>query len=280
MTLKPFIKWAGGKRWLIADPNFRPPSFTGRYIEPFLGGGAIFFHLLPRKSILSDLNERLIETYQVIRDEPNRVLELLQEMQRKHSKPFYYEERSRKRRSRHGRAAQFLYLNRTCWNGLYRENLKGEFNVPKGTKSQIVFADEDFLTISNALQSAELKVCDFEDTINDARCGDFVFADPPYTTAHNMNGFIKYNQQIFRWEDQLRLRDALTQAFERGANIVLTNADHVSIRKLYLDCAQCISIGRPSIISGKTSGRRSTSEVLFLMDPQTKSTRKCKGTTS
>lgn len=231
--MKPFIKWAGGKRWLTSDPTFDLPDFTGCYIEPFLGSGAVFFYTEPQQAILSDINPRLIEVYQTVRDDWQRVLLELKRLQRLHSKTFYYEERSRKRKTPHTRAAQFLYLNRTCFNGLYRENLKGIFNVPIGTKDKVVFEDESFSEISSALSCASISTADFAVTIAKASDGDLVFADPPYTTAHNMNGFIKYNQNIFSWQDQIRLKDALLEAVSRGAKVVLTNADHESIRDLY-----------------------------------------------
>ncbi|QHC52020.1 Dam family site-specific DNA-(adenine-N6)-methyltransferase [Billgrantia tianxiuensis] len=261
--MKPFIKWAGGKRWLISNPVFEMPAFTGRYIEPFLGGGAIFFHLRPNSAILSDINFRLIEAYQAIRDDWKKVEGELRRMQRLHSKEYYYQERSRKRRALHKRAAQFLYLNRTCWNGLYRENLRGEFNVPIGTKDKVIFEDEDFKEISSILQGAEILSCDFSETIAKAREGDLVFVDPPYTTAHNVNGFVKYNQNIFSWEDQLRLKCSIAEALENGAKVILTNADHDSVHQLYSDMSSCVSVGRASVISGKATSRRNTSEALF-----------------
>jgi len=263
--LKPFIKWAGGKRWLASDPSFTLPDFSGRYIEPFLGGAAVFFHIQPSNALLSDVNPRLIETYLCIRDCWPQVLQELKRMQRLHNKAFYYEERSRKRQKPHTRAAQFLYLNRTCYNGLYRENLKGEFNVPIGTKDKVIFADEDFYEISKVLQNADIRTSDFDKTIAEAGKGDLVFADPPYTTAHNMNGFIKYNQNIFSWQDQVRLRDALFAAASRGARVVLTNADHESIKELYDLPDAYRPIGRTSVMAGKSTFRNRTTEAVYMI---------------
>ncbi|NVJ96894.1 MAG: Dam family site-specific DNA-(adenine-N6)-methyltransferase [Alphaproteobacteria bacterium] len=263
ISVLPFLKWAGGKRWLLNRREFGLPQFSGRYIEPFLGGGAVFFHVRPQRAILSDVNPRLIETYQAIRDDHERVLEQLAYLQKHHDKSFYYKERSRKRRSLHKRAAQFLYLNRTCWNGLYRENLKGEFNVPIGTKDKVIYEDEDFALISSVLTAAEIVTCDFECTIDRAEDGDLVFVDPPYTTAHNMNGFVKYNQNIFTWDDQVRLKEAIVRALYRNAQVVLTNADHQSIHELYQGVGDVISVPRSSVISGKSEMRRATSEALY-----------------
>ena len=262
--MKPFIKWAGGKRWLLNDPNFSIPRYSGRYIEPFLGGGAIFFHLAPPNAILSDANERLISTYKSIRDEWRLVQSSLAEFQEKHSKEFYYEERVRKHASPHLRAAQFLYLNRTCFNGLYRENLKGQFNVPLGTKTQVTLLDDDFEKASEILSRADLRAGDFEGVLDEAMEGDLVFVDPPYTTAHNSNGFVKYNQKIFTWDDQKRLKEGIRCAKQRGARVVLTNADHESIHELYGKLGEPIVVSRSSVISGSVDSRRGTTETLFV----------------
>ena len=263
--MKPFIKWAGGKRWLVEKSDFELPRFSGRYIEPFLGGGAVFFHLKPKQALLSDVNPKLINVYNAIQDDWSKVEAELKRLQRLHSKEFYYQERARKRKNPHTKAAQFLYLNRTCWNGLYRENLSGKFNVPIGTKTQVVMPDDDFEAISRCLKSADILVCDFEETLSKARPGDFVFLDPPYTTAHNTNGFVKYNQNIFSWDDQIRLRDAATAAVARGAKVVVTNANHESIHDLYANLGGSRIVSRASVISGKNSGRGKTSEAVFLL---------------
>ncbi|WP_170421312.1 DNA adenine methylase [Ruegeria arenilitoris] len=262
--MKPFIKWAGGKRWLVDSPQFEIPEFDGRYIEPFLGGGAVFFHLAPDQAILSDVNPKLVNVYNAIRTDWRRVEAELKKMQRLHSKEYYYEERGRERRTDHTKAAQFLYLNRTCWNGLYRENLSGKFNVPIGTKSQVIMPDDNFEEASIALQSAKISACDFEETLQDAGTGDLVFLDPPYTTAHNTNGFVKYNQKIFSWDDQIRLRNCVEAARCRGAKIVMTNANHQTIRELYSDLVTPKIVSRSSVISGNKSSRGQTTEALFL----------------
>lgn len=241
------------------------PEFKGRYIEPFLGGGAVFFHLNPTSAILSDVNPRLIDTYRAIRDDWEAVLGELKKLQSKHSKDFYYEERSRKRKRKHTLAAQFLYLNRTCWNGLYRENLKGQFNVPIGTKSQVIMPDDDFKSASKVLNKATINVCDFEETLLEARTGDLVFLDPPYTTAHNNNGFVKYNQTIFSWDDQIRLQQCAVAAKQRGAKVILTNAHHQSILDLYGEAETPVIVSRSSVISGKSSARGSTTEALYVL---------------
>lgn len=267
--MKPFLKWAGGKRWLVGHENFQIPQFSGRYIEPFLGGGAVFFHTAPKSALLSDTNSRLVDTYNAIREDWSRVWETLKNHQCLHSKEYYYKLRAMKFTSTTERAAQFLYLNRACWNGLYRENLSGQFNVPIGTKTKIIMDDDDFEGASKLLRGAEIRCCDFSEAIREASEGDFLFVDPPYTTAHNMNGFVKYNQTIFRWEDQVRLRNDLKGATRRGAKVVLTNAHHESLTDLYRDHGTLITVPRASIISGKSTGRSQTEELLIYMPRET-----------
>ncbi|KRA96637.1 DNA methyltransferase [Devosia sp. Root685] len=261
--LKPFLKWAGGKRWMFESGQFATPSFPGRYVEPFLGGGAVFFETGPERAVLSDSNERLIEVYVAIRDDLDRLVLLLQGHAAAHSKSYYYETRSRSFPDLAERAAQFLYLNRTCWNGLYRENLKGQFNVPIGTKQTVISTADNFIAWSAALQGAELATSDFEQTINRAGEGDFIFADPPYTVRHNMNGFVKYNQNIFAWNDQVRLRDAIRRAAARGALFAITNADHESVRDLYRDFGHHRQLGRHSVIAAKAMHRAQSTELLI-----------------
>ena len=265
MAEKPFLKWAGGKRWLVGHESFVVPEFSGRYIEPFLGGGAVFFALAPTAAILSDANPRLIETYFAIRNDWRTVVQLLETHHTRHCGSYYYTQRSARPATPSARAAQFIYLNRACWNGLYRVNRKGEFNVPIGTKNWIVSDDDDFEAVSQALQSADIRCSDFSTTLNEAGRGDLVFVDPPYTVAHNFNGFVKYNETIFSWDDQLRLKERLLMAAKRGASIVMTNADHPSIRALYEDVATVDALNRRSVISGPAHGRRSTTELLITL---------------
>lgn len=258
----PFLKWAGGKRWLVQNHADLFPKKFNRYIEPFLGSGAVFFYLEPEKAILSDANGRLIETYQAIKENYKLVEKHLREHQRKHSKEHYYSVRSKSFQSKFTRAGQFIYLNRTCWNGLYRENKKGIFNVPIGTKKNVLLKTDDFKAVANILKKVELKFQDFEKSISIAKDGDFIFVDPPYTVAHNNNGFVKYNQNIFSWADQERLKECLKCASDRGAEIVLTNANHDSVINLY-ENETIRQLNRKTVISGINSGRSKTSELII-----------------
>jgi len=260
----PFLKWAGGKRWLSNRILELMPSNFGTYFEPFLGGGAVYFSLNPSKAVLSDLNPNLIGTYAALRDSWEKVEKILRFHHKNHSKEHYYRLRKQSLRTAHTKAAQFIYLNRTCWNGLYRVNLSGNFNVPIGTKKNVILETDNFLATSKRLRSAELHCRDFEITIDLATAGDVVFADPPYTVHHNNNGFVKYNENIFSWDDQIRLRDALVRARERGAKIIMTNANHTSVRELYKNDFEMGPISRMSVIAGSALARKKFEELLIV----------------
>lgn len=224
----------------------------------------MFFHVAPAKGRLSDLNADLIELYEVVRDSPAELLAAMEKHQKAHSNDHYYALRSRKPTEKLARAARFLYLNRTCWNGLYRVNLAGEFNVPRGTKESVVFPGEDFRVFSKHLEGMELACCDFADTIATAEEGDFLFVDPPYTVKHNLNGFVKYNERLFSWDDQVRLRDAVVEAAKRGVYVAMTNADHESVRALYVDRLDYRPLSRASVLAADSQRRGKTTEALFV----------------
>lgn len=260
-TARPFLKWAGGKRWLANTLVERFPDDINRYYEPFIGGGSVFFRLRPKKATLSDSNLSLIQTYEVVRDYPKRVLKRLNELQETHSEEQYYRMRDSNFTNRLEAAVRFLYLNRTCWNGLYRVNKLGKFNVPIGTKTSVVMPSDDFDAISAALSSVSLRCCDFAEAIGRAKAGDFIYCDPPYTVKHNNNGFLKYNEEIFSWCDQVRLAQALTRADLRGVRFAVSNAAHESILELYSGFS-IENLQRASVISGQARGRGLYSELL------------------
>lgn len=261
--LPPFLKWAGGKRWLAkgyAD-IFNTIQFE-RYVEPFLGSGALFFALKPRYAILNDINKELIATYVAIRDCWDRVEEQLAIHQLRHEREYYYNVRSTRPRGIAARAARFIYLNRTCFNGIYRVNKGGEFNVPIGTKTTVLLESDDFSAVSKMLKHARLTSIDFEDIIDSCGHGDLIFADPPYTVQHNHNGFIKYNERLFSWSDQERLCACVRRASTRGAVVLVSNADHESVRALYRGC-QMERLTRQSVMASEAMYRRATSEILI-----------------
>lgn len=261
--MQPFLKWAGGKRWLFSDEFVRSlPDFV-RYVEPFLGGGAGFFKVSPSAAALSDLNPELVNAYLQVRNHPDEIARGLKMYQTAHTRDFYYDVRQRPYTPDTAGAVRTIYLNRTCWNGLYRLNMRGTFNVPIGTKSKIFDQNEDWRGYAKLLENADLKACDFETTVDRTQAGDLLFVDPPYTVKHNVNGFIKYNEAIFSWADQIRLRDAVARALERNVNVILTNADHSSVWQLYVGLGVPVSVTRQSVISGNNKGRSVTSEILL-----------------
>lgn len=261
--ITPFLKWAGGKRWLAATLAAEIGPVRGKYIEPFLGSAAVYFYLAPAQAILCDANDDLIETYRVVKRAWRILVEKLSSHHRRHSHSYYYKIRSEIPGDKIESAARFIYLNRTCWNGLYRVNLKGTFNVPIGTKSDVLMKSDDFQRAATLLKGATLMASDFELAIAEAHAGDVIFADPPYTVRHKFNGFIKYNENLFSWNDQLRLKDALKEAKQRGARIYLTNADHESIRDLYGRDFEMRELTRYSAISGTAVTRGNFSELLI-----------------
>lgn len=262
----PFLKWAGGKRWLTSGYAHLFPEKFEHYIEPFVGSAAVFFHLQPEIATLSDSNVELINVYQQIRSNWERVYRALKRHANNHCEDYYYEERSTERRAQHEQAAQFLYLNRTCWNGLYRVNLRGQFNVPVGTKDAVLLETDEFERTASILQRATLLVSDFEPILSRATKGDFVFIDPPYVTRHNFNGFIKYNDKLFSWDDQKRLAIAVCSAAARGAQILLTNANHVSVRRLYRGLGKKITLQRHSVLAASSENRGPTSEIAIIVN--------------
>jgi len=275
MIIDPFLKWPGGKRWLMAQHSYLLPTQFNCYVEPFLGSGAVFFRVAPKICILADTNKELIQAYQCVRDDWPTLDAILQEYQVKHSEKFYYKLRDCEPIGKAQRAARFIYLNRTCFNGMYRVNRAGKFNVPIGTKVAVAFTPGYLKRVSKHLSGARLKVYDFEKTLDLASEGDFAFVDPPYTVMHNNNGFIKYNANLFSWADQVRLAAAVKKAAGRGVSILLTNADHSDIRKLYEGFGEHFQIARSSVLSGSAHGRRATTELLVRFFPPVISARGC-----
>jgi len=195
--LIPFLKWPGGKRWLLEKHiNCFHDHFCKLY-EPFLGGAAAFFYLSPDSAILSDTNRDLINVYQVMRDNYVGLAQYMQQHQNLHCKDYYYQIRASKFDDPIQAASQFLYLNRTCYNGLYRVNKSGIFNVPIGTKSNCTYDIDLFKEYSSLLKKASIMTSDFEAAISTVQSHDLIFADPPYTISRKQKSFIKYNESLF-----------------------------------------------------------------------------------
>lgn len=263
-----FLKWPGGKRWFIARYRDKFPQNYDMYLEPFVGGGSVFFRLQPQNAIISDINPELINVYQVMRDNPSGLAASLKYHQKRHCKDYYYRVRSSKPRDETKKAGRFLYLNRTCYNGMYRVNQQGSFNVPIGTKKNCIYDIDLFEEYAKALKNTDIRVSDFSQIIKGAANNSLVFVDPPYTIAHNQNSFIKYNERLFTWADQERLLVELCAARDRGATIIATNANYSTLREMYIHYDFHVqAIERFSAISGKADRRGKQEELLITSIP-------------
>ena len=256
----PLFRWAGGKRRLLGQILPLLPKNYNRYYEVFAGGAALFFELRPIDTLLADKNEDLINCYRQVKEHPEEVIEALHKL--KNTKTDYYEIRSSIPRSLIGRAARLVYLMTLSFNGIYRVNSGGEFNVPYGSKIKKKFDFERIRKVSKALAKVELVCGDFEDAVSEAKAGDLIYFDPPYTVAHGNNGFIQYNERIFSWADQVRLAKLAEKLAERGCKVVISNADHASIGKIYSDF-KMERVNRHSGIGGLPKTRKHITEFVF-----------------
>lgn len=259
----PFLRWAGGKRWLIKHiDGFLPKEGFNNYHEPFLGGGAIFFNLAHSNvSFLNDLNPELIDTYSCIKEDVEKVIEHLKTFE--NSKEFYYKLRAQKLNTDYEKAAKFIYLNQTSFNGIYRVNLKGEYNVPYGFRKKNFLEEETLKNASYRLAKAELSGVDFLETIGNIKENDLVFLDPPYTITHNDNGFFKYNAKLFSEEDQHKLSEMINVIKKKKAYYILTNAAHDEIKKIFNKKGDTmIELKRASLIGGRNAKRDKYEEII------------------
>ena len=261
---QPFVKWVGGKRSIIHELVSRAPQEFGDYWEPFVGGGALFFELYPGLSVahLSDSNFDLVMTYKVIQKDPEKLLALLEKHAAAHSEAYYY-----KVRSQHDLndpiaiAARFLYLNKTCYNGLYRVNRKGEFNVPVGryTNPGIV-QRENIMACSKALEHARIEYRDFTEITPAA--GDFVYFDPPYHPTDDTS-FTSYTKSDFTEKDQRILADFALELHRKGVKVMLSNSHTRFITDLYSNPAfKTETVQAPRMVNCKPQGRASVDEVV------------------
>ncbi|MBE9182600.1 DNA adenine methylase [Oculatella sp. LEGE 06141] len=234
---RPFLKWAGGKGRLIQQYSSHFPKYFDTYYEPFLGGGAIFFYLAPPRAVLTDINPELVNVYHCIRDDVNRMIDLLSIHQRQHCREYYYQVRSAPGKTDLERAARLIYLNKTCFNGLYRENSRGEFNVPMGKYTNPRVCDPELLRAASfALKTADLTVNSFDAILELAKTSrDFVYFDPPYYPISSTSSFTAYSRHAFSQLDQIRLRDVFVELANRGVKVMLSNSDCSFIRGLYSD---------------------------------------------
>lgn len=259
---KPFLKWPGGKRWLA--PLLKliiRPELRGTYYEPFLGTGAVFLMLKPKRAVVSDISGELISCLDTLRSNPDEVLHAVWRFS--NTKECYQHVRSMVPRTKVTACSRFIYLNRTCWGGLYRINRLGKFNVPFGNSGRKICSKKSLQQCAQILKDATLLRCDFEETIAKAAKGDVIYADPPYTLSGKNNGFLRYNDTLFSWYDQNRLAVANRQAAGRGAFVIVSGLLHKDILKLYPGW-WVLELPRKSLVSREIKGRRTISEILLL----------------
>lgn len=272
LSLKPFVKWAGGKTQILPDILKMIPNSFNTYFEPFLGGGALLFQLKPINAVLSDYNSELITAYNCFKDTTSfrlMVDEILNH-QMNHSEEYYYQIREMDRQPEfsnlpnHKRAARMIYLNKSCFNGLYRVNSKGFFNVPSGKYTSVSAYDE---VLYNNLykylshQSILILNEDFEKAVSSAQKGDFVYFDPPYDTFDDKNNFTTYTKNSFGKDEQKRLASVFIELDKRGVKVMLSNHNTEFIRELYGQFNIKVINARRSINS-VSSGRGNVEEVI------------------
>ena len=243
-NLQPFTKWTGGKRQLLGELRSYMPETYGRYFEPFVGGGALFFDLAPEQAVINDFNEELINAYRQIKNNPAELINLLIKHKENNSKDYYLALRSADRDGRISRmtgverAARILYMLRVDFNGLYRVNSKNQFNVPYGRYKNPKIVDVDLLyQISEYLNENDVEILqtDFAEAVKDAETGDFVYFDPPYIPLNETSSFTSYTHEGFSYEEQVRLRDTFKELTERGVYAMLSNSSSPLVEELYKD---------------------------------------------
>jgi DNA adenine methylase len=260
---RPFLKWAGGKGKLIQQYIPYLPKKFKTYYEPFLGGAAVFFYLNPPSAALTDINAELVNAYRCVRDNVEELILNLEVHQLRHCRDYYYEVRQSPGVTNIEKAARLIYLNKTCFNGLYRENSKGAFNVPIGKYKNPKICNPALLrAVSAALQNAQIHVRPFEDILEHASsCDDFVYFDPPYYPLSPTSNFTAYSRYSFTQDDQIRLKYVFAELAERGVKVMLSNSDCPFIRELYSDF-NINSIIAPRLINSNARKRGKISEVL------------------
>ncbi len=275
--LRPFLKWAGGKRQLLPVlRKYIPKDFIANtYFEPFVGAGALLFDLQPQKAVINDANKELINCYQIIKDHPDELLEITKEYQKNISRESYYELRELDRESgfdkidKIRRAARIICLNKTCFNGLFRVNNQGQFNVPYGDNKNPLIADEVAIkAISKYLNKNKIEIInqDFEKAVAKAKKGDFIYFDPPYDPISNSSSFTRYDLKGFGKEEQKRLQQLSDRLVDKGCKVLLSNSATDFIKELYSnkEYYSFIEVGATRNINSVGTSRGKVNEVLIF----------------
>lgn len=260
--IKPLFRWVGGKQKLLTKLLPFVPKEYGTYFEPFFGGGALYFSLSPKRAVIGDKNPELVNFLTVVRENPGALIRALSKLE--NSEEAYYAVRASKPSGAIARAARFQYLINLGFSGVYRVNKNGEFNVPYSKEAERTFFDgSKIFAAHRMLKNASVFCGDFADTVKEAQKGDFVYFDPPYTVAHDNNGFLEYNESIFQWEEQEKLAALVKSLAQKGVFVLVSNANHNSVRELY-DFHHIHYIDRKSTISASNNFRGKVKEVLVV----------------
>ena len=262
----PIVKWVGGKRQLMFELIKNMPKSYNRYFEPFIGGGALFFELQPEQAYISDMNEELINLYSVVRD---NVYELIKDLSKHEvSKEYFLEIRNIDRTEQYTelsdveRASRFIYLNRTCFNGMYRVNSQGQFNVPFGHyKNPRIIDENNLLNCSELLKKTEIKCADFSEILTKVKKGDLVYFDPPYVPLNETSSFTSYTKDGFDINMQFKLRDVCDELDNKGVKFMLSNSDTKLVNELYANY-EIKKVFASRQINANADGRGKITEVL------------------
>lgn len=262
----PIVKWVGGKRQLMFELIKNMPKSYNRYFEPFIGGGALFFELQPEQAYISDMNEELINLYSVVRD---NVYDLIKDLSKHEvSKEYFLEIRNIDRTEQYTelsdveRASRFIYLNRTCFNGMYRVNSQGQFNVPFGYyKNPRIIDENNLLNCSELLKKTEIKCADFSEILTKVKKGDFVYFDPPYVPLNETSSFTSYTKDGFDINMQFKLRDVCDELATMGVKFMLSNSDTKLVNELYANY-EIKKVFASRQINANADGRGKITEVL------------------
>ena len=270
IILSPIVKWVGGKRQLLGDiESVIPKKFT-TYVEPFVGGGALLFHIQPKKAIINDFNEELINIYEVVKNQPNELIEILEEHERLNSEDYFYYVRALDRKenyneiSQNERAARIIYLNKTCYNGLFRVNQAGQFNSPYGRyKNPNIVNTPTVLAMSKYFNSNNVKIMsgDYRNALKNLKKGSFVYFDPPYMPVSSSAYFTGYTENGFDKQQQIELKKECDKLTSKGIKFLLSNSDHPFIRELYRDY-EIITVRAKRSINSNGNKRGEINEVL------------------
>jgi DNA adenine methylase len=276
---KPFLKWVGGKGQLLEQFQNLLPQKYNSYFEPFIGGGAVFFAINPKKSHINDINKTLVKTYTHIKDNTEKLIKSLKKLEQEFNtknddarKEFYYSLREKYNALSHedfDKSLYFLFFNKTAFNGVYRENSKGGFNVPMGSyKNPKIVDEENLRLVSQILSNTKITSGSFVDAVKNAKAGDFVYFDPPYHPLSETSKFTSYSKDSFSKDDQIRLRDLFIELDKKGVYIMLSNSSAPFIQEIYSGYKQ-IPVYATRMINSKSDKRGKISEVVIVnYDPQ------------